>query len=86
MVEENWIDCICYSINFINSNGNRFERYIVLPINFPKDNIESFFKNDFKGHEITIIDITEMNDIWLSRHYYSSFVESDNFYNNIKIN
>lgn len=75
MIEENWIDCICYSIYFKNNKKNSFYRSVALPMDFPKDKIEVFFKEHFKGHEITIIEIMEMNDIWLSRKNYSSFKE-----------
>lgn len=85
MIEENWIDCICYCICFENNKGNGFYRYVALPMDFPKDKIEVFFKEHFKRHEITISEIIEVNDMWLSRKNYSCFTEKKNVFDELKV-
>lgn len=85
MIEENWIDCVCYSIYFKNSTGRSFYRYIGLPLSFPEANIDTFFQDHFKGQDITIIDIKEMNDMWVSKHEYSPFMENISVCDELKI-
>lgn len=86
MIEEHWIDLICYSIHFTNNSGSSFCRSIALPNNFPEDKISTFFKNHFEGHDIKIIDISEINDVWLSKHAHSPFMRQSSECDELKWN
>lgn len=75
MIEKNWHDLVCYNIHFKNNEGINFYRNIVLPINFPEEKIPIFFKKHFAENPIIIVDVSEMHDIWISKHAYSPFME-----------
>lgn len=70
MIEENWLDAICYNIYFKNLDGRTFLRTVAVPYDFLEDDLKNFFYNHFKKESLEIISIDEISDIWLSRKNY----------------
>lgn len=70
MIEENWLDAICYSIHFKNIDGHTFLRTVAVPFEFLEEDLKTFFYNHFKQQSLEIISIDEMGDVWLSKKNY----------------
>lgn len=74
MIEENWLDAICYSIYFKSLDGRTFLRAVAVPCDFLEDDLKTFFYNHFKQESLEIISIDEISDIWLSKKNYEEFI------------
>lgn len=71
MIDDHWIDLTYYNIQFRDINGRLFNRIIVLPLNFEQKNIIPFFYFHFGHNVITVYEVTELGDAWISKHIYS---------------
>ncbi len=76
MIEENWLDAICYSIHFKNIDGHTFLRTVAVPFEFLEEDLKTFFYNHFKQQSLEIISIDEMGDVWLSKKNYEVSVNA----------
>lgn len=52
MIEENWLDAICYSIHFKNIDGHTFLRTVAVPFEFLEEDLKTFFYNHFKQQSV----------------------------------
>ncbi|WP_413518170.1 hypothetical protein [Carnobacterium maltaromaticum] len=77
MVDEKWIDLICYSISFIDLTikDKKFERIIAVPLEFQTDKLSEFFLRHFEDKNLVVLNIQEVTDAWLSRDAYPNHLE-----------
>lgn len=75
-IEDYWIDCTSYFVEFIGGNSKKIEKIIILPCNLTKIEVENIILSSFNKIE-KIISIDDMDDGMIYKGGISMFFRDE---------